>query len=89
MTEIIRILKDNALIVIAILAVVALGTVVMNLIPWIWLTYFFAIIRSTAELFGWGIDLPTIWTITRLSLLAGTAWLTFMGVMTLVGWFKK
>jgi len=89
MNQIIKILKDNALLITAIIAITALGSVVTANIPFEWLTYFFVIIRRTANLFGFMIDLDTLWTITWLVLVAEGAYWAYKGVIAIIDWFKK
>lgn len=57
------ILKKLVILAAIITALIILGNAIANYLPWIWLTYFFVIIRHLANLFGFLYDLPTMWTL--------------------------
>lgn len=68
---------------------IALGLVIDNFVPWIWLTWFFVIIRHLMNLFGWLYDLPTVWTLIGWSWLVLGAYWIYIGTLTLIKIIEK
>lgn len=56
---------------------------------WKYVGYFFIIIRKSAELFEFIIDLPTLFTTTGIILSAWGLYWSIYGVVYLVNYFKK
>lgn len=84
------ILKNGKLITIAIIYVGAITTLslAINNIPWIWLTYFFKMIRTTAQMFDFMIDLPTLYSTITIALGVQIAYWTFKVTLLVVEWIK-
>lgn len=89
MNILIKLLKDIGLLSLAIIALGLVGAALNALIPWIWLTYFFVIIRTSAELFGFMIDLPTLYTTTGLLLTAYGFYWVWRASFLVIKWYKN
>lgn len=85
---IIKILKDIGLIALIIGILAVIGASIDNLIPWIWLTHFFTIVRSTAILFDVIIDLNALWVTTGIILSAWALYWAWFACWTVYSWYK-
>lgn len=89
MDEIINLSKKIALIGVVTAGLIVLGNVLADYLPWIWLTYFFVIIRHLAGLFSFLYDLQTLWTLVGWSyILLGAYWI-FRGVLIIIKKMEK
>lgn len=91
MGTMLKLLKDIGLLPLIITAMMVLGLVINNLTSglWIYLTYLFIIIRQSANLFAFMIDLSVLWTTTGIILSAWSAYWIFDGSMWLIKYFRK
>jgi len=81
-------LKQIALFSLLLIIVGIVSFIVNNLIPWVWITNLFVILRSILGLIGFMIDLNTLFTLVSLTLtLEITLW-AFKGGKLVINWFK-
>jgi len=84
----INILKQIALVSVVLLILFGLGTTVNAIIPWIWLTHFFTILRSTMGMFDFIWDIDTLFTLVGLVFAVEIAYWAFRGSMTAVRYLR-
>jgi len=82
-------LKDIGLITLVIGGLLTLTAVVNLLIPWTWLTYFFAFMRRTVLIFDFMSDTDTLWIVFGRSLQIVIAIWTVKIIFIITKWFKK
>jgi len=86
---IIKILKDIGLLSLVIVALGAVGIAISSYIPWVYFTYFFAIMRNTTEILDVILNMTAVWAAFGLTLLLETFLWGFKGAMVVIYWFKK
>jgi len=91
MNSVMKIVKDISIISAIIAAMLIIGATLNALMAdlWIYLTYLFIIVRTSAGLFGFMIDLPTLWTTTGIVLSAWAAYWVFDISMIIAKYFRK
>lgn len=85
---IIKIIKDIALLGIAIIAIGALSVLTESLIPWSWLTNFFIIIRHLLDFFNFLLDMDTLTTIIENSFRIMVEFYLLYGTIIIIKWFR-
>lgn len=89
LATILDILKKLVLIGAIIAGLIILGNAIANYLPWLWLTYFFVIIRHLANLFGSFYDLPTLWTLVGWSYILLGIYFIFDATIILINKMEK
>jgi len=89
MGQLIKIVKNVALVLALITALIVFGNVIAGLGVWSWLTSLFVLGRQMLTMADFIIDTDTIITIFGLSITLEVAYWTFRGVMWLNRFFKK
>lgn len=88
MNQIIKTLKTLAIIGIIISGLTILGATINEIVPWIWLTNFFIIIKFLIRIFDFMIDTDTLITLIGLILTIDAAYWVFKGVMLIIHYFR-
>jgi len=83
------ILKKIGLIGVIIGGLIILGNTINSIVPWIWLKNFFIILRNTAELFDFILDINTLWTIMGIALTIQISIWIFEATIWAVKYFKR
>lgn len=87
--QLIIILKKIALIGLVIAALGLLGSVINTLIPWIWITYFFVLLKNLLTMIDFTFNTTLLWSMLGLSLTAFIALWTFKASIFVIEWFNN
>jgi len=88
MGEIYKTLKNIGLISLIVAFMQTAGLAINNFVNWQWLVYFFTIIRKTTALFGFFIDLPTLYTTAGIILTIYTIYWSWRAGYIVIKWFR-
>lgn len=83
------ILRDIGLISLFIILLTALGVGINAVVPWIWLTNMFSIIKFFSSQIDFLWDTTTMWTITGLIFGIEIIKWSFKAGITVIKWFKN
>lgn len=91
MSEIIKILKNIALITIIVLMLSGLGTLINNAIGigWNYLIDFFSIIKRAVNIIDFMWDTTTLWTLVGIQLLIQVILITYEATLTIINRFSR
>lgn len=90
MNEFVAILKKATVVILISSALLILGTVLnSDIVPWIWLTYFFVIIQHLLNLFGWLYDMPTLIKLIGYSYIVLGGYWIYRGTMMFLKLFNS
>lgn len=80
----ISLFKNFALLSVITAVLYGLGAAVDNLLPWSWLTVFFALVRDLVMIFDFLWDTDTLFSIISISLMIETFFWTLKGFMVVI-----
>jgi len=85
----INLLKNIGIVGMMLTALSGIGIVINQLVPWGWLTKFFIILRYFGNLFDWGWDMTTTWTVVGITFSIQIALWAFKATVAAVNYFKN
>jgi len=86
--EILKILKNVAILSIIITGLVTLGVITNTYIPWHWLTDLFGIFKFFLGLIDFTFDTTSLFIIYGINLIWDNAEWIWQGTLTIISWFK-
>lgn len=76
--------KNLIIMLVVVLALVGFGEITNELIPWVWLVYFFGIIRNLSSLFDFFWDTDTLFVLVGISFYIEMTYWTIRAILAII-----